>query len=65
MYLFHHQSTVFNIVIMITIFLSAVTIGMETTSLRDSIPLFFIITDYLFLIIFCLEFVLKVNHVYI
>lgn len=42
-----------------TIFLNAVTIAMETTSLSKSIPLFFEATDNIFLGIYLLEFVLK------
>lgn len=46
---------------MTTILLNCITIAMETTSLRSSIPMFFISTDAIFLGIFFLEFILKVE----
>ena len=43
------------------IFLNAITIAMETTSLSEKIPLFFTATDNIFLGIYLLEFALKVR----
>ena len=54
------QTPLFNGVIMGTILLNCITIAMETTSLRTSIPLFFISTDAIFLGMFTIEFVMKV-----
>ena len=54
------QTNAFNIAILMVIFLNAITIAMETTSLSTSIPLFFAATDNIFLGIYLLEFVMKV-----
>ena len=49
---------------MATILLNCVTIAMETTSLRTSIPMLFTSTDAIFLGIFIIEFVMKVKLEY-
>lgn len=59
-FLLSMQTPLFNGIIMTTILLNSITIAMETTSLRTSIPLFFISTDAIFLGVFILEFVMKV-----
>ncbi len=54
------QSPVFNGLIMLTIFLNAVTIAMETTRLSHTQPTFFTATDNIFLGIYIMECALKV-----
>lgn len=55
------QSTTFNIVIMATILLSSITIAMETTDLAETMPDFFIAIDLVYLVVFFVEFLLKVS----
>ena len=55
------QTNAFNIAILLVIFLNAITIAMETTSLSVTIPLFFAATDNIFLGIYLLEFAVKVT----
>ena len=55
------QSAAFNLGIMFVILVSSITISLETTTLVDSIPTFFIVTDYIYLFVFLLEFILKVG----
>ncbi len=45
---------------MVTIFLNAVTIAMETTTLSSSQTMFFTVTDNIFLGVYVMEFALKV-----
>ena len=54
------QTNAFNILILVVIFLNAITIAMETTSLSVTIPLFFAASDNIFLGIYLLEFIVKV-----
>ena len=43
-----------------TIFLNAITIAMETTSLSEKIPMFLMAVDNIFLGIYLMEFVMKI-----
>ena len=54
------QSSPFNWTIMVAIFLNAITIAMETTPLQETHPLFFEVTDGIFLAIYIAEFLIKV-----
>lgn len=56
------QTTFFNGLIMGTILLNCITIAMETTSLRNTVSLFFVITDAVFLGMFTIEFAMKVDR---
>lgn len=58
----HIQTMSFNVFILGTILLNAITIAMETTTLSETVPLFFVATDNVFLAIYILEFVLKVSN---
>uniref|UniRef100_A0A1X7UK09 Ion transport domain-containing protein n=2 Tax=Amphimedon queenslandica TaxID=400682 RepID=A0A1X7UK09_AMPQE len=53
------KSSAFNWFIMVIIFLNATTISMETSYLKDTIPLFFLLTNQIFLGIYLMEFLIK------
>ena len=54
------QTTWFNTVIMVTIFLNAIIIAVETTSLSTAYPVYFEVADNAFLGVYVVEFFLKI-----
>ena len=58
--LFMTKSAAFNIGIIGTILFSSITIALETTYLNEEIPTFFVATDFIYVSIFMIEFILKV-----
>lgn len=55
----YNKSSFFEWFIMSIIFLNAITITMETTSLSDTAPMLFLTIDLVFMGIYLMEFVIK------